>query len=906
MKLTGTASIAALRAALSFVFFFAISSGFSLQVWGWYDNREGQLWAPPISAGSGLLNRPPGNYALNLGSGTLDPIAASTGIGGCTYLLNADGRVLASGRSEFGQLGNGAGNPTNSGGNLELIRSIASGSAPLESVIQLSQSGVAGAEHMVALLASGTAVAWGRMHYQMDQFCGAGTAIGPGIGAGIGHPNNPANTFTDLETPQPLLTQHNTGRPYQQNIKSVATSGGATYLLLADGQVLSFGVNLSGELGRTSTLANSADPLPVVFDVPSGQPQPLIKEIAAGWSMAAFLDSRGFVWMAGDNTYGQLGRAAGGSTAAPASGGGAAFKAWKVSIPNLPTIPPTVVRFKSIATAHMTTFGLMADGRVMMWGDDLTKIAGGGHHPVLPKFVQASSGGALTNVMKMWGGQYQMYFLLANGEVWAFGRQPASFPWTLPIAGAGGQQPLPYGQVQATAKKLDWGGFFPPSNSVGDPSQGVIGGTGGILLQATGRAVGWGSNGNSQLGLITGSTDPNTVDPVVHPIPAMPRSDLRFRSYSTSSYHSLAIDYRGRVWAAGDESTLPGTPDAGFLGNGPGPTQRTRFVQSLQPNGSPVENAIQVEACFGNSYALLASGRIVGWGRNPGKTQSGATAPVHTMRDYTMSGSPSLQQVDLRGRIIQITSAGVTTYLLLDDGTVWGRGGNSSKQLGTGVSGQHSNSWVRVNGLDDIIEISAAFAMDKPENVHLAALRADGRVMTLGANMSQQLGHSGTVNQAQPNMAQTAVGGPVTNIKAIAAGNGSFTLALNASGNVFSWGSDSQRECGHPASNGQPREPGIVQVPAAQFRNVKAIAAGDKCASLLTADGKIFAWGSNTVNQVGNSNLPSTPQPVAEIVLAYFMDPQSGLPVPFKQRRYYQLHQGSDANCAIAITATND
>lgn len=742
---------------------------------------------------------------------------------------------------------------------MQLIPSVGNSAAPLVNVIELSKPGVSGAEHMVALLSDGTAVAWGRMHEDYSASCGQGSGIGPGIGAGIGHPGNVnlvANGgYSDIEVPQRLRVAHTGSAGAVRNIKGVATSKKSTYLLIADGRVLSFGVNTDGSLGRSTSAASpDCDPKPVTFDGGT----PLIKQIAAGNNFAAFLDARGEVWMAGDNTFSQLGRPAGGNTASPATGGGTANRAWKV---------PNVNQVKAIATAHMTTFALRSDGTVLMWGDEIRKpaTAQANHVPMLPAVIPQ-----LTNVMSMWGGQYIMYFLLANGELHAMGRYNGSFPQTVPLIG-----PWPW----QTPTKLNAIAILTGQ----DRSVGVVGGSGGGLLQATGRPFVWGSNDNSQLGLRTSTSDPPSTLPTQHPMPALPRTDLRFRGYSTSYYHSLAIDYGGRVWAAGNES--PTINNMGFLGDGPVATGRTQFVRSLDSTGNAqVENAIQVEACFGTSYALLADGTLKGWGLWPEKI-SGASSVVHLAKDYSAT---------LAGQIIQVTSAGPTTYALLSDGTVWGRGGNGSQQLGTGVSGSHSNTWVQVSGLTDIIEISASFSVGKAENVHLVALRANGQVMTLGDNLTRQLVGQPGPNQALPQLVSFpgAQGGL---IKAISAGNGAFNLALSAFGQVFSWGDDSESQCGQSVHNGQPRPPAYVALPAALAGSVKSIAAGFNCASLLTADGRILAWGRNMSSQAGNSSAVN-PQPVP-----IGISPM----LPFKDLRFYQLHQGSDANCAVGISAHN-
>lgn len=79
-------------------------------------------------------------------------------------------------------------------------------------------------------------------------------------------------------------------------------------------------------------------------------------------------------------------------------------------------------------------------------------------------------------------------------------------------------------------------------------------------------------------------------------------------------------------------------------------------------------------------------------------------------------------------------------------------------------------------------------------------------------------------------------------------GGSAFTLALDAQGRVFHWGSNSDGVRGNGTHGNGDVRPGQV----AGLPKISAIAAGENHVMALAIDGTVWAWGANFQGQIGN------------------------------------------------------
>jgi hypothetical protein len=99
-------------------------------------------------------------------------------------------------------------------------------------------------------------------------------------------------------------------------VTQVAAGGGQTLVVTSSGQLYTFGFNIYGQLGNSTSIGTqNANPTPTLVTLP-GATGPVVQVSATGNSSLA-VTSTGQLFSFGVNYYGQLGRATNNGTAAP-------------------------------------------------------------------------------------------------------------------------------------------------------------------------------------------------------------------------------------------------------------------------------------------------------------------------------------------------------------------------------------------------------------------------------------------------------------------------------------------------------------------------------------------------------------------------------------------------------------
>src|SRR6202521_2819859 len=232
------------------------------QVLGWGFNFDGEL-------GNGTTTSSSTPVPVSLPSGT---IATAIAAGNSHSLaLTSTGQVLAWGYNGYGQLGNG----TTTSSSTPVAISLPSGA----SVIAIA----GGLLHSLALTSTGQVLAWG---YNVDGELGNGT-------------NTKSSTPVQVSLPSGTT------------VTAIAAGSTHSLALTSTGQVLAWGANGYGQLGKGNI--NNRIP-PTVANVPSGT---IVIAIAAGSIHSLALTSTGQVLAWGDNTNGQLGDGTNTSSSTP-------------------------------------------------------------------------------------------------------------------------------------------------------------------------------------------------------------------------------------------------------------------------------------------------------------------------------------------------------------------------------------------------------------------------------------------------------------------------------------------------------------------------------------------------------------------------------------------------------------
>ncbi|MEV5576694.1 Ig-like domain repeat protein [Spirillospora sp. NPDC052269] len=221
--------------------------------------------------------------------------------------LTSDGRVLAWGRNDYGQIGDGTGTNRNTPVEVHMPSGV--------TVTQIA----AGRSHGLALASDGRVFAWGAN--------GAGQ-VGDG-------------TNTSRYTPvQVHLPPGTTATWIAASHHSLA--------VLSDGRAFAWGQNPRGELGDGTTTSRNT---PVEVHLPPGV---TVKRVAGGTNTGLAVTSDGHALAWGDNSSGQLGIGSTTSHLTPV----------QVHLPTGSTVTQV-----SAGTAHC--LALTSDGRVLAWGSNV-------------------------------------------------------------------------------------------------------------------------------------------------------------------------------------------------------------------------------------------------------------------------------------------------------------------------------------------------------------------------------------------------------------------------------------------------------------------------------------------------------------------------------------------------------
>ncbi len=739
-------------------------------VWAWGRNEYSQL-------GDGTTIDSPAPIEV---SGLTDVTAIKAG-SYHTIALKTDGTVWSWGRNNYGQLGDGT--TTDSAMPVQVNS--------LTDVVAVA----AGSFHTIALKKDGTVWAWGLNLYGQ-------------LGNG---------TWTDQGNPVPIQVNGLT------DVTAIAAGYGHTIALKADGTVWTWGANGSGQLGEGRKVIHSTTPIQVtgLTDVTA---------IAAGHSHTIALKTDGTVWAWGYNYNGQLGE------------GTTTFSYTPVQVSGLTDIV-------AIAAGGFHTIALKSNDTVWAWGSnergqlgvtttEICEIYAGIGETIgytYPAFcsttpVQVSG---LTDITAIAAGGYYTIALESDGTVWAWGANE-------------------YGQLGATTTETcgyeDEFDCSPTPIPVRDKVTGTFS-VGGTVSSLSGTLV-LQNNGGDDLTItengpftfateledlaiydITVLSQPfdQTCSLITGRINAADVIDIEIKCFTftdiaAGSYHSLALEADGTVWAWGAN-------DNGQLGNGTTPVYSNTVGQV-----SNLTDITAVAAGFFHSLSLKTDGTVWAWGRNDNGQ----------LGDGTRDDRATPVQVSGLTDITRIAGGGSHTIALKSDGTVWAWGANDNGQLGVttteicGYSTPCSTTPIQISGLTDVIAIASGWK-------HSIAVKADGTVWAWGNNYFGQLGVTTTETCGYSTPCSTT---PIqisafTDVTAVAAGH-YHSIALKTDGTVWAWGGNDYGQLGDGT-----RDDRATPVQVSGLTDITRIAGGGSHTIALKSDGDVWAWGLNYDHQLG-------------------------------------------------------
>jgi hypothetical protein len=186
--------------------------------------------------------------------------------------------------------------------------------------------------------------------------------------------------------------------------------------------------------------------------------------------------------------------------------------------------------------------------------------------------------------------------------------------------------------------------------------------------------------------------------------------------------------------------------------------------------------------------------------------------------------------VDGVSGVVAVAGGGIHSLALGRNGTVMTCGRNFSGQLGLGDT-DNRDTFTVVPSLSDAVDIDAG-------DIHTIAVTCEGEVWTWG--QGRATGHGGDDNGTQWLVPTKVTGGGFEEavVVQVAAG-GCHSLALTASGGLYSWGQGSSGQLGH----GDKENLAVPRVVDGIVGAVVAMAGGPCHALAITEEGRVLAFG---------------------------------------------------------------
>eukprot|EP00474_Spongospora_subterranea_P005021 CRZ05479.1 hypothetical protein [Spongospora subterranea] len=322
----------------------------------------------------------------------------------------------------------------------------------------------------------------------------------------------------------------------------------------------------------------------------------------------------------------------------------------------------------------------------------------------------------------------------------------------------------------------------------------------------------------------------------------LPRSELAcitVDSCKPNAAHSCTLPRRHEpksFAASGGQILAFGKGDNGRLGFG---NNNMVHAPSIVSGFGPIENSIISVSCFSSHVvALTNTGGIFTWGKgDDGRLGHGAT---------TLENSPRMLKALEGVRCVQVCAGLNFSFVLDEEGSLWGFGSNANGQLGIG-SFPSQMCPIKVRGeLEGKVVLKACTG-----GSHVLAITSDGSLYSWGKNVFGQLGHGTTQKLSTPKFVKAADSLGFVLI----AGGWEHSMAVTSEGCLYTWGAGYEGNrpvCGHGCNDKEllPRK-----VEALASKIIIHIASGWDHSMAITNEGRLYTWGSGNAGMLGHGNV---------------------------------------------------
>lgn len=380
----------------------------------------------------------------------------------------------------------------------------------------------------------------------------------------------------------------------------------------------------------------------------------------------------------------------------------------------------------------------------------------------------------------------------------------------------------------------------------------TAGGCHTCALTSDGRAMCWGNNATSQLGL-SDDVEPEALQgclttPIAQEQAAQTRRTTGFRLAPISSPKIVKGLVNAKSLHAGDDRTCAVKSDSSVVCWGKDAANKANLLPMTTSTPTPVRDLGSVQTMAVGTFhscAVTSDERVACWSIHACQSACGETK--------TRGGAPANYAqalVDLQGVVgISVGRTHSCAFNLAGETACWGD--NDNGQLGAYSRVNYSYEARKVDRLGKVSSMAS-------KEDHNCALLDAGVVRCWGNNGSAGLGDGldNLIRSKKRYVPMPVVGLPKPAI-AIAAGSEHY-CALLADKTVACWGSNSQGQLGSSELKVSSK-PLVVN----GLTNVTGLSLGAYHSCALKADNSIFCWGSNTHGQLGNGTVEDSSVPTA-------------------------------------------
>jgi Alpha-tubulin suppressor and related RCC1 domain-containing proteins len=382
-----------------------------------------------------------------------------------------------------------------------------------------------------------------------------------------------------------------------------------------------------------------------------------------------------------------------------------------------------------------------------------------------------------------------------------------------------------------------------------------------LAVDSTGTVYSWGNNDYGQLG--NGSTWTNVLEPtIITSISSLPSKVISVAAGANTSY---AITEDGDVYAWGDNYD-------GQIGNGD--WADVLIPEKINGAGGDITASTKIKAISAGIYHTLAidyDGNLYSWGF--GYLGHNISVGLYDLPvKVNGANGEDANKITSSTKIIAIESGSMHSLALDDQGNIYAWGSNTSGEIGNGVAGADVVTPSKLNGLhgedSNMIATTTKISAISASVSHSVATDTLGNVYTWGNNSYGKLGNGTTGGATINKPTKITIPAEITQISA----GGSYTIALDKDGKVYSWGWAGSGHLGNGSTTGESNTPilinGINGESATTINSntvVTNIFTNEAHTGAIDSDGNLYMWGLNINGQLGNQTTTNNPVPTTTI-----------------------------------------